>query len=57
MVVWLADPSSDMVVYAYAFRSHWFWLNNYGQYSQSFVVWKDFKCSGTPRVISESAWS
>ena len=57
MVVWLADPSSDMVVYAYAFRGHWFWLNNYGQHSQSFVVWKDFKCSGTPRVISESAWS
>ena len=28
----------------YAFRHHWFWVNNYGMSSQTFIIWKDYKC-------------
>lgn len=38
---------SDAVLYGYAFRSHWVWINGYrnnvGTYL-SFVIWKDYNC-------------
>lgn len=47
-VVYLTDKSnSDTVLYGYAFRDHWFWLNgvqmNDGYYV-GFVIWKDYNC-------------
>lgn len=44
VVVGTADPLNDVVLYGYAFRSHWIWLNNYGTTKRSYVIWKDYNC-------------
>lgn len=54
-VMRLYDPSIDAVVYGYAFKNHWMWLNSYsyeGNY-YSFVLWKDYHCK-TWNTISDS---
>ena len=43
-VYWLNDLSRDGIVYGFAFRAHWYWHNNYGPNSQSFIIWKDYRC-------------
>ena len=40
VVAELADALTDLVVCGYAFRNHWFWINNYHMFS--YVIWKDY---------------
>lgn len=40
----LSDYQTDSIVYGYAFRDHWFWLNNYGSDHLCYVIWKDYNC-------------
>jgi hypothetical protein len=34
----------NSVVYGYAFNGHWMWVNGYGQFDHSFIIWKDYNC-------------
>lgn len=40
-------PNSDTIVYGYAFRKHWLWMNglkmNDGHYI-GIIIWKDYNC-------------
>lgn len=48
VVVYLYGSTNyDSLVYGYAFRGHWIWLNGYamidGNYV-TFIIWKDYNC-------------
>lgn len=35
----------DSVVYGYAFRDHWMWINGVAvPETLSYIIWKDFNC-------------
>lgn len=34
----------DGVLYGYAFRGHWFWINGLGYNHYSIIIWKDYNC-------------
>jgi hypothetical protein len=39
--------NTDTVLYGYAFRDHWMWLNGLAMddgYYVSFIIWKDYNC-------------
>ena len=35
---------ADAVLYGYAYKGHWFWINDYGVDRRFFSVWKDYNC-------------
>jgi hypothetical protein len=56
VVVVLPDSTnSDSVVYGYAFRDHWMWINGFqmddGTFV-SFIIWKDYNCNGWATINS-----
>lgn len=51
----------NSVVYGFAHNNHWMWVNGYGPYDHSFVLWKDYNCytwvsleSATPTPMQTS---
>ena len=40
----ITDSTKDCVLFGYAFRGHWIWINNYKGSSRFYVVWKDYNC-------------
>lgn len=60
VVVYVNTPGSngDSVLYGYAFRQHWLWLNGYktnDDHYVSFIVWKDYNCAGNWFDVSNSS--
>lgn len=51
----LTNYDTDSVVFGYAFRDHWMWLNNYSSDHLSFVIWKDYNC-GRYTTFSHSGY-
>ena len=42
---WLSAPwDYSGLMYGYAFRGHWFWINDYGPNHITYIVWKDYNC-------------
>ena len=48
VIIYYPDSNNyDSVLYGYAFRRHWFWLNGWKRpdgYYLSFIIWKDYNC-------------
>ena len=40
----IGDPWKDCVLYGYAFRGHWIWINTYDRGGNFYVVWKETNC-------------
>jgi hypothetical protein len=38
------STSGDTVVFGYAYKDHWLWIDNFGASNYSITIWKDYNC-------------